>query len=151
MPLKVMRPPKNAEAILRRGVAELVASNALDDALRNVEHLESPLRVFVLDASALKGRRPLDRAYQVAWRYTLLDGRGDKQQYEARLLRFPIAYLTTLWLAPTVVGEDGTLIPVAPAPDGIESNRNYVPAELLSHLRSAVEKQLYHKVSRNHA
>jgi hypothetical protein len=51
---------------------------------------------------------------------------------EARLLEIPALYLVALWLQ----HRDGaTLIPVAPAPPGIEANRSYPARELLNLLQ----------------
>ncbi|HSB72769.1 MAG TPA: hypothetical protein VLT62_25880 [Candidatus Methylomirabilis sp.] len=198
MPVKVMPAPKGAEEVLRRGIVELAAADALEPSVQSVEGLESPVRVFVLDASALKREAPLQQARQVAWRYTLLDRRGEAigfaelttgtpgarrgslalaqvgggeaarsartamksaeklpaargADYEARLLRFPAAYLTAVWLAPAVDTGHDWLVPVRPAPDGVEPNRAYSASDLLARVRPTVEKQLALKVSRRQA
>lgn len=194
MPLKVMRAPAGADEALQRGIMELAAADALEADLRSVARLEPPLRVFVLDAPALKGDRPLDEARAVAWRYTLLDDGGKPIGFaelvadakgrlslaqvggaegarsarealtaaaesklartadcEARLLRFPAAYLTAVWLAPASAKGEDALIPVAPAPDGVEPHRSYTAAELLKAVKPTVDKQLGLKVSRQRA
>jgi hypothetical protein len=194
MPLKVMRAPKGADEALQRGIMELAAADALDADLRSVARLEPPLRVFVLDASALKMERPLDEARQVAWRYTLLDADGKPIGFaelvagpkgrlslaqvggaegarsardaltaaetsplarvancEARLLRLPAAYLTAVWLAPASEKGEDVLVPVAPAPDGVEPHQSYTVADLMKAVKPTVDQQLGLKVSRQRA
>jgi hypothetical protein len=55
---------------------------------------------------------------------------------EVRLLHIPALYFVALWLTPPQSTDDSqsVLLPVAPAPDGIEANRAYPAGELLETL-----------------
>ena len=57
-----------------------------------------------------------------------LDETRDRS-YEMRLLHVPALYTMALWLHDE--GDDDILIPLAPAPQGVEPNRPYPAAELL--------------------
>jgi hypothetical protein len=70
---------------------------------------------------------------------------------EARLLRFPTAYLTAIWLATGSDDDRDVLVPVAPAPDGVERHRAYGVAALIDAVKPTVDKQLGLKVSRTRA
>lgn len=70
---------------------------------------------------------------------------------EARLLRFPVAYLTAIWLATGSDTEQDVLVPVAPAPDGVERHKAYKVAALMKAVKPTVEKQLRLTVTRQRA
>jgi hypothetical protein len=54
--------------------------------------------------------------------------------YELRLLRLPALYLMALWLKDRS-GNDDLLVPLDPAPTGLEAGRRYEEGELLRELR----------------
>jgi hypothetical protein len=54
--------------------------------------------------------------------------------YELRLLRVPAVYLMALWLKDRSGGDD-LLVPLDPAPAGLEAGRGYGVSELLGELR----------------
>ncbi|HYH10454.1 MAG TPA: hypothetical protein VEK11_25645 [Thermoanaerobaculia bacterium] len=60
-----------------------------------------------------------------------------RRDYELRLLRIPAAYFVAVWLHHET---DDLLVPLAPAPAGIDPERVYVPQELLPHLIPVVQK-----------
>ena len=56
-----------------------------------------------------------------------------ERDFELRILSVPALYVHALWLQPVgTEGEAATLIPLAPAPPGIDANRAYPEAELLT-------------------
>jgi hypothetical protein len=70
---------------------------------------------------------------------------------EARLLRFPIAYLTAIWLVPATGKGEDSLVPVGPTPDGVQRHRSYTAVALFKAVKETVDKQLQIKVSRRRA
>lgn len=62
-------------------------------------------------------------------------------EYDLRLLRLPALYLMALWLRDRV-GDADLLVPLEPAPTGIEAGRGYPAHELLAELRGRAQKLL---------
>ena len=61
-------------------------------------------------------------------------------EYELRLLRMPSAYLMALWLRDRQ-GEADLLIPLAPAPPGLEPRVRYSPDDLLELLQKSAGRR----------
>lgn len=57
--------------------------------------------------------------------------------YELRLLSVPSLYLVALWLH----GTDDLLVPLAPAPGGLESERSYTEEQMFSALMELIERR----------
>jgi hypothetical protein len=62
-------------------------------------------------------------------------------EYELRLLRIPALYLMALWLKDRD-GSDDLLVPLEPAPAGLEAGRRHRPDELLERLRDQARSRL---------
>jgi hypothetical protein len=61
--------------------------------------------------------------------------------YELRVLRLPALYLMALWLKDEA-GDDDLIVPLDPAPAGIEAGRGYGEEELLDELRHRARSRL---------
>jgi hypothetical protein len=61
--------------------------------------------------------------------------------YELRVLRLPALYFMALWLKDESGNED-LIVPLAPAPAGIEPGRSYDEGELLGELRERARSRL---------
>ncbi len=62
-------------------------------------------------------------------------------EYELRVLRLPALYLMALWLKDRD-GDDDLVVPLDPAPPGIEAGRGYSADELLGALRERARSEL---------
>jgi hypothetical protein len=62
-------------------------------------------------------------------------------EYELRVLRLPALYLMALWLKDRD-GDADLVVPLEPAPTGIEAGRGYSAEELLSDLRGRARERL---------
>ena len=60
-----------------------------------------------------------------------------ERDYELRLLSVPSLYLVALWLH----GEDNLLLPLAPAPGGLESLQPYTEEQLFAALQELIERR----------
>jgi len=63
--------------------------------------------------------------------------RANLPSAEVKLLEIPALYLVALWLQHR---DSATLIPIAPAPSGLEANRSYPARELLDLLRERARR-----------
>jgi len=63
--------------------------------------------------------------------------RANLPSAEVKLLEIPALYLVALWLQHR---DSATLIPIAPAPSGLEANRSYPARELLDLLREQARR-----------
>jgi hypothetical protein len=61
--------------------------------------------------------------------------------YELRMLRLPALFLMALWLKDEA-GDDDLIVPLDPAPEGIEAGRTYAEDELLAELRERARSRL---------
>jgi hypothetical protein len=61
--------------------------------------------------------------------------------YELRVLRLPALYFMALWLKDES-GSNDLIVPLAPAPAGIEPGRGYDEGELLGELRERAQSRL---------
>jgi hypothetical protein len=60
--------------------------------------------------------------------------------HEVRLLRFSAIYLMAIWLKSDSGGAD-MIVPIAPAPDGLEPNRAYAVSDFLNIIRPMAAKR----------
>lgn len=61
--------------------------------------------------------------------------------YELRVLRLPALYFMALWLKDES-GNDDLIVPLEPAPDGIEGGRGYDEEEIVGELRERARARL---------
>jgi hypothetical protein len=155
MPVVHRDPPAAARDAVQAALAHFATVppeqlNALAGAAPGNLAQSVPHEVFTLGLDDLRAGRSMAAARSTGWRYLLREGdqvvasaetagtafshfnRGPFVAGTATALHVPALYTMALWLHAD--GDDDVLVPLDPAPPGIEANRPYPAAELLGML-----------------